>query len=88
LTGGQNGTAGQYDREVELARLFHWDYWQVQALPGDYLDELMIALEVDRTAETIKAEAQAVARARAANVAKMRAANLAILHKQGLKPLQ
>lgn len=44
---------------MALARLYGWDYWQVQALPVDYVEELFCALNA---AEGLKGEQAAEAR--------------------------
>ena len=72
---------------MTLARLYGWDYWQVMALPSDYLDELFIALEIDREAEDARKTAEAERKRKEAKISQMRAANLVILRKQGLRPV-
>lgn len=85
IRGGERLVAGRYDREVGLALRFGWDYWQVLALPADYLDELAIAWAVLQ--EPAPARRPDEGERRKALMARLRRPNLAILGKMKLRPV-
>lgn len=81
---GEAIQAGEYDTEVILAFLFHWDYWQVQTLPNDYIAELFarklaemeMKAEAKEQAKRELKEADTIAKLRAGNAASLRALGL------------
>lgn len=77
--------AGEYDTAVALAFLFHWDYWQVEALPVDYIEELFARVGAEND---IRRGTDAAGKPMNETVlSRLRAANAAALRKLRLKPL-
>jgi hypothetical protein len=85
---GERIRAGDYDREIALARLYGWDFWTVQSLPPDYLDELLIALDADREYKDAERAAAEKERRKEAKKSAWSAKNRATLSKMQLRPIQ
>lgn len=61
-----------------LAIRFGWNYWEVQTLPSDYIDELWARIEAANQLRAKETETGDI-------VSRMKAANKATLEKMGLK---
>lgn len=79
--GGAAIQAGEYDTAVTLAFLFGWDYWQVEAQPIDYIEELLVRVQAQNEMNGTKRETIDE------TVARLRAANTQALRRMGVKPL-